>query len=224
LETSDATWYQTKESKEARYALAKIDRIMRHLGGSLRDTVKLEIYLKDLDDVVDVEGLLSDAYGVVELPARSYTAIVRLAATGCSVEITAICRRPGCKQDIVGIHGQGAWAEQWLTPAGVIFGGFLCTSTLCGHESSGLTPASTRGEEVELLFERALNLHPNRPSSLDKLLFATMQEAVDSDSHGLQSSVSRLSGHENVAFSVYKMQQPLLWTKASVQADFVLAL
>jgi enamine deaminase RidA (YjgF/YER057c/UK114 family) len=222
-ETSDATWYQTKVSDETKYALAKIDRIMKHLGGCLRDTVKLEIYLKSLEDVVDVEGILSEAYGW-ELPARSYIAIVRLAPRECSVEITAICRRPGCKEDIVGINGHGKWADQWLRPAGVIFGGFLFTSTLCGHLNSGLTPAPTRREEVELLFERALNLHPDRPSGLDSMLFSTMQEAIYKDAHSLQALVARLSGHESVAFSIYGMQRPLLWTRASVQADFVLAL
>ena len=83
--------------------MAKHLRILEHLGGSLKDCVKLEIYLKDLADVWDLEKVMCESFGD-ELPARSYIPTVRLGPTHCRVEITAICRKPGTNERIARIN------------------------------------------------------------------------------------------------------------------------
>lgn len=218
-----ATWYQSKALNEAKYALGKIDRIMKHLGGSLADAVKLEIYLNDMSDFVDVERVLTDAFGKA-LPARSYAATVRLAPSRCRVEITAICRRPGSGLAITPIAGDVAWSKSWLSPAAVEFGGLIFTSTLTGHIGTRLDAAVDLLPEVRALFERASSLHPGRADGLNDVLFAAVQVASDVPMGDFRIAVEQVPGSSDVVLSTFAMQRPLLWTRGAVQADFVFKL
>jgi len=221
-EIDPSTWYQSKVLNEGKYVLGKIETIMKHLGGSLADTVKLEIYLNDLAEVTEVERLLKDAYGD-ELPVRSYIPTVRLAPTRCRIEITAICRRPGSALKITRIPGNTAWAASWLAPAAVEFGGLIFTSSLAGSLPGRLDAELDLREEVALLLERAVSLHPGRAGDLGPVLFAGVQVGADVAMGGLRNAISRTGGHDKVVFSITTGQRPMLWTRGSVQGDFVLA-
>ena len=215
-----ATWYQSKALNEAKYTLGKIDRIMKHLGGSLADAVKLEIYLNDMSDVVDVERVINEAFGEA-LPARSYAATVRLAPSRCRVEITAICRRPGSRLPITRIAGDASWSKSWLSPAAVEFGGLMFTSTLTGYIGARLDAAIDLLPEVNALFERAASLHPGRVGGLYDLLFAAVQVAREVPMGNFRAAVEQVPGSSEVVLSTFAMQPPMLWTRGAVQADFV---
>jgi len=215
-----ATWYQSKALNEAKYTLGKIDRIMKHLGGTIADAVKLEIYLNDMSDFVDVERVLNDAFGKV-LPARSYSSTVRLAPSRCRVEITAICRRPGSNLAITQIAGDVAWSKSWLSPAAVEFGGLIFTSTLTGHIGARLDATVDLQPEVNTLFERAASLHPTRVTGLNNLLFASVQVASDVPMGDFRNAVENVPGSSDVVLSTFAVHRPLLWMRGAIQADFV---
>jgi enamine deaminase RidA (YjgF/YER057c/UK114 family) len=220
-EIDPSTWYQSKVLNEAKYTLGKVETIMKHLGGSLTDTVKLEIYLNDLTELPDVERVLKDAYGDA-LPVRSYAPTVRLAPARCRIEITAICRRPGSALKITPIAGDRAWASAWLAPAAVEFGGLIFTSSLAGNLPGHLDARLDLDAEVTQLLERALSLHPGRDGDLGSMLFAGVQVATDAAMGDLRNAIGRASGHDKVVFSITAGQRPLLWTRGSVQGDFVM--
>lgn len=221
-EIDTSTWYQSKVLNEAKYTLGKVETIMKHLGGSLADTVKLEIYLNDLTEMTEVERVLKDAYGE-KLPARSYVPTVRLAPTRCRIEITAICRRPGSALKITPIEGDRAWSASWLAPAAVEFGGLIFTSSLAGQLPGRLDARLDLRDEVNQLLERATSLNPGGGGSLDAMLFAGVQAASDIAMGDLREAVAQVDGHRDVVFSIFTGQRPMLWTRGSIQGDFVLA-
>jgi enamine deaminase RidA (YjgF/YER057c/UK114 family) len=221
-EIDTTSWYQSKAFAEARYIVKKLGRILEHLGGSLQDCVKLEIYLNDLEDVVDLEKVMREAFGD-EPPARAYIPTVRLGPTFCRVEIAAICRRPGSRQAITRIEGDAA-AGSWLAPAALEYGGFLFTSSLCGNMPDRLDLAVPLADQVHRLFDRLARLPPLRGAGLANVLFAPMQIANGCDLGALRWHAQQVNGVDKMAVSPVVVSGPLLWTKAALQADFVCAL
>jgi enamine deaminase RidA (YjgF/YER057c/UK114 family) len=219
-EIDEDSWYQSKAAAEARYIMGKLARILSHLGGSLADLVKLEIYLNDLADVVDLEKIMRESCGD-DLPARSYIPTVRLGPTHCRVEINAICRRPGSKRDLTRISDADARSGAWLDPIAVEFGGFLFTSTLCGNLPGQLDTAVPPADQTKRLFGKLGELAPLRGSGLDRVLFASVQIAKDTELGALRWHVEQLPGLADIAVSPVVVQPPLLWMRGEVQADFI---
>jgi enamine deaminase RidA (YjgF/YER057c/UK114 family) len=219
-EIDDSSWYQSKAYAEARYIMGKVARILKHLGGSLEDCVKLEIYLNDLQDVVDLEKVMRESFGD-ELPARSYTPTVRLGPTHCRVEITAICRRPSSKQKITRLNRARGEGGSWLAPIAVEYGGFVFTSSMCGNMPGRLDASVPLNDQVERLFTEVASLEPLRKGRADSLLFAAMQIASGTDLGELRWYVEQVNGQERIAISPVVVQPPLLWVRGGIQADFI---
>ena len=218
-EIDTTSWYQSKAIAEARYIVGKIARILKHLGGSLKDCVKLEIYLNDVEDVVDLEKVVRESFGD-EAPARSYIPVIRLGPTHCRVEIAAICRRPGSRQAITRLEGND---RSWLAPAAIAYGGFLFTSSLAGNMPGRLDVSLPLADQVQRLFDAVASLAPLRQSGLDNVLFASMQIAKGVDLGALRWHAEQAKGQERIAISPVVVDS-LLWTRGSIQADFICSL
>jgi enamine deaminase RidA (YjgF/YER057c/UK114 family) len=222
-EIDESSWYQSKAYAEARYIVAKHVRILEHLGGSLKDCVKLEIYLNDLADVWDLEKVMRESFSD-ELPARSYIPTVRLGPTRCRVEITAICRKPGAKEKIARINDMKAVnAGSWLSPLAVEYAGFVFTSSLAGHLPSRLDASAPLADQINRLFERLQGIGPLRKGGIDSALFASVQIAQAVDLGELRWNFQQVQGQDRIAISPVVVQSPLLWVRGGVQADFICA-
>ena len=215
-------WYQSKAAAEARYIIGKHVRILEHLGGSLEDCLKLEIYLNDMEDVVDLEKIIHSSCGD-KLPARAYMPTVRLGPTHCRVEITAICRRPGSKGTINRIADRDSKDGSWIAPAAVEYGGFVFTSSLCGNLPTRLDVSVPLADQVNRLFDRLQRLAPLNKSGLDNVLFAGVQIADGVDLGELRWDIEQVPGNNDIAFSPVVTQAPLLWVRGGLQADFICA-
>jgi enamine deaminase RidA (YjgF/YER057c/UK114 family) len=218
----ETSWYQSKATAEGRYILAKHARILEHLGGSLKDCVRLEIYLNDMEDVVDLEKVMHSSFGD-ELPARTYMPTVRLGPTYCRVEITAICRRPGSRGKIIRIDDHASRSGSWLSPVAVEYGGFVFTSSLCGNLPNRLDASVPLGDQVSRLFDKMQGLGPLNKSGLDNVLFAGLQIANGVNLGELRWNVEQVKGQADVAISPVVVQAPLLWVRGGIQADFICA-
>jgi enamine deaminase RidA (YjgF/YER057c/UK114 family) len=221
-EIDESSWYQSKASAEARYIMAKHLRILEHLGGSLKDCVKLEIYLNDLADVWDLEKVMCESFGD-ELPARSYIPTVRLGPTHCRVEITAICRKPGTKEKIARINDSKVKADSWLSPLAVEYAGFVFTSSLAGHLPSRLDVSVPLADQINRLFEALQGIGPLRKGGVESALFASIQIAETVDLGELRWNFQQVQGQDRIAISPVVVQSPLLWVRGGVQADFICA-
>jgi enamine deaminase RidA (YjgF/YER057c/UK114 family) len=219
-EIDESSWYQSKAYAEARYIVGKHVRILKHLGGSLSDCVKLEIYLSDLADVWDLEKVLRESFGD-ELPARSYIPTVRLGPTHCRVEITAICRKPGDKEKIVRIDDANAKAGSWLSPLAVEYAGFVFTSSLAGHLPSRLDASVPLADQINRLFETLQGIGPLRKGGIESALFASVQIAETVDLGELRWIFQQVQGQDMIAISPVVVQPPLLWVRGGLQADFI---
>jgi enamine deaminase RidA (YjgF/YER057c/UK114 family) len=222
-EIDEDSWYQSKATAEARYIMGKIARILQHLGGSLDDCIKLEIYLNDLSDVVDLEKVMRESYGD-DLPARSYIPTIRLGPTHCRVEVNAICRRPGAGGRISRIRDAEAESGSWLDPVAAEYGGLLFTSSLSGNMPGRLDVTLPLTEQVTRLFERLQPLKPLRGSGMERVLFASIQISESLDLGELRWNFQQVRGQESVAISPVVVQAPLLWTRGAVQANFICSL
>jgi 2-iminobutanoate/2-iminopropanoate deaminase len=219
-EIDESSWYQSKAYAEARYIVAKHVRILKHLGGSLSDCVKLEIYLSDLADVWDLEKVLRESFGD-ELPARSYIPTVRLGPTHCRVEITAICRKPGDKEKIVRINDANAKAGSWLSPLAVEYAGFVFTSSLAGHLPGRLDASVPLADQINRLFETLQGIGPLRKGRIESALFASVQIAETVNLGELRWIFQQVQGQDRIAISPVIVQPPLLWVRGGLQADFI---
>jgi enamine deaminase RidA (YjgF/YER057c/UK114 family) len=218
-EIDEASWYQSKAMAEARYIMGKIARILEYLGGSLSDCIKLEIYLNDLSDVVDLERVMRESCGD-DLPARAYIPTIRLGPTYCRVEVNAICRRPGAKGSIARIR-DGDVSGSWLAPIAAEHGGFLFTSSLSGNMPGRLDVTLPLAEQVTRLFEKLQRLAPLRGTGLEGVLFASMQIPESVNLGELRWNFQQVKGQENIAISPVVVQPPLLWVRGGVQGDFI---
>jgi 2-iminobutanoate/2-iminopropanoate deaminase len=219
-EIDESSWYQSKAYAEARYIVAKHVRILKHLGGSLNDCVKLEIYLNDLADVWDLEKVLREGFGD-ELPARSYIPTVRLGPTHCRVEITAICRKPGVREKITRINDSNVKAGSWLSPLAVEYAGFVFTSSLAGHLPSRLDARVPLADQINRLFETLQGIAPLRKGGIESVLFASVQIAETVDLGELRWIFQQVQGQDRIAISPVIVQPPLLWVRGDLQADFI---
>ena len=222
-EIDEDSWYQSKATVEARYILGKINRILGYLGGSLTDCVKLEIYLNDLSDVVDLEKVIRESFGETS-PAHAYIPTIRLGPTHCRVEINAICRKPGSKGQIVHINDADSRSGSWIAPIATEYGGFLFTSSLCGNLAGRLEVALPLSDQIERLFEKLQLLEPLHKSGMDRVLFASLQIPKGADLGGLRWAFQQIKGLEGIAISPVVVQPPLLWLHGGVQGDFICAL
>lgn len=221
-EIDESSWYQSKAFAEARYIMTKHVRVLEHLGGSLKDCVKLEIYLNDLTDVWDLEKVMRESFGD-ELPARSYIPTVRLGPTHCRVEITAICRKPGAKETITRINDTKTKPGSWLAPLAVEYAGFVFTSSLTGHLPGRLNASIPLAEQVIRLFETLQKISPLRKGGIEGVLFASVQIAERVDLGELRWNFQQLKGQDRIAISPVVVQSPLLWARGGLQADFICA-
>jgi enamine deaminase RidA (YjgF/YER057c/UK114 family) len=219
-EIDEDSWYQSKATAEARYIMGKIARILRHLGGSLDDCVKLEIYLNDLSDVVDLEKVMREAHGD-DLPARSYIPTIRLGPTHCRVEVNAICRKPGTKGIIARIRDAEAERGWWLDPIATEHGGFLFTSSMAGNKPGRLDIALPLAEQITRIFEKLQQLPPLRGTGAESVLFASVQIPTSVDLGELRWNFQQVKGQETIAISPVVVQAPLIWARGGVQADFI---
>ena len=219
-EIDETSWYQSKAYAEARYIMGKHARVLEHLGGSLKDCVKLEIYLNDISDVWDLEKVMQESFGDA-LPARSYLPTVRLGPTHCRVEITAICRKPGVKEKITRISNADAGRRSWLSPVAIEYGGFLFTSSLAGNMTDRLDVSLPLADQVNRLFEKLQGIGPLRKAGIDSVLFASMQIADSVDLGELRWNVEQVKGQDRIAISSVVVQSPLLWVRGGIQADFI---
>jgi 2-iminobutanoate/2-iminopropanoate deaminase len=221
-EIDESSWYQSKAYAEALYIMGKHGRILEHLGGSLKDCVKLEIYLNDLADFWDLEKVMRESFGD-ELPARSYTPTVRLGPTHCRVEITAICRKPDANEKITRIDDAKVKAGSWLSPLAVEYAGFVFTSSLAGHLPGRLDASVPLTDQIDRLFETLQGIGPLRKGGIESALFASVQISHAVDLGELRWSFQQVKGLDRIAISPVVVLPPLLWVRGGVQADFICA-
>lgn len=85
--TADIT-VQTKQ------VLAKVDRVLAHIGGIKADIVSVQIWLADMKDFADMNAVWDDWVDRDHPPARA-TGGVPLARKGMRVEMIVVALNPG---------------------------------------------------------------------------------------------------------------------------------
>ena len=75
-------------SAEARQALSNVRLVLSHVGASLEDVVRVDVYLADLADVDAINQEFMAAFGAA-LPARTAVQVARLAFGG-RAELTCV--------------------------------------------------------------------------------------------------------------------------------------
>ncbi|MFG0328296.1 MAG: RidA family protein [Phycisphaerales bacterium] len=71
---------------QARFIFDKIDRALREAGASIRDVVRVRVYLVDMDDVAEVGRAHHERFADIR-PANTTVEVSRLATPECRVEI-----------------------------------------------------------------------------------------------------------------------------------------
>jgi enamine deaminase RidA (YjgF/YER057c/UK114 family) len=134
------TWYGSPIKAQTDVALKRCAKVLNHVGASMSDVVRSDVYLNDMDDRFELEEVWKK-YFPTDPPARTYIPTVRLGAKSCIVEVNVIAVKPesGLKKETITAHNVPV--PDLHHPHAVRAGGFLFVSGLCATDfESGLAP------------------------------------------------------------------------------------
>ena len=136
------TWYGSPIKRQADVALARCAKVLDHVGASMADVVRTDVYLNDMDDRFELEEVWRKHFPA-DPPARTFIPTVRLGARSCIVEVNMIALRPGSGRRKETITAAGVPVPDLHHPHAVRAGGLLFVSGLCATDfKGGLAPAA----------------------------------------------------------------------------------
>ena len=134
------TWYGSPIKLQTDVALKRCADVLNHVGASLTDVVRADVYLNDMDDRFELEEVWQKHFPT-NPPARTYIPTVRLGAKSCIVEVNVIAMKPGSGLKKETITAPNVPVPDLHHPHAVRAGGFLFVSGLCATDfTSGLAP------------------------------------------------------------------------------------
>jgi enamine deaminase RidA (YjgF/YER057c/UK114 family) len=134
------TWYGSPIKLQTDVALKRCANVLNHVGASMTDVVRADVYLNDMDDRFELEEVWQKHFPT-DPPARTYVPTVRLGAKSCIVEVNVIAVKPGSGLKKETIAARNVPVPDLHHPHAVRAGGFLFVSGLCATDfKSGLAP------------------------------------------------------------------------------------
>jgi enamine deaminase RidA (YjgF/YER057c/UK114 family) len=134
------TWYGSPIKLQTDVALKRCANVLNHVGASMGDVVRADVYLNDMDDRFELEEVWKKHFPI-DPPARTYIPTVRLGAKSCIVEVNVIAVKPGNGLKKETITARNVPVPDLHHPHAVRAGGFLFVSGLCATDfKSGLAP------------------------------------------------------------------------------------
>ena len=130
------TWYGSSIKLQADVALARCARVLDHVGASMNDVVRADVYLNDIDDRFELEEIWRKHFPT-DPPARSYIPTVRLGAKSCVVEVNVIAIRPGSGRKKETITARNVPTPDLHHPHAVRAGDLLFVSGLSATDFKG---------------------------------------------------------------------------------------
>jgi enamine deaminase RidA (YjgF/YER057c/UK114 family) len=130
------TWYGSPIKLQADVALERCASVLSHVGASMSDAVRADVYLNDMDERFELEEVWRKHFPT-DPPARSYFPTVRLGAKSCIVEVNIIALRPGSGMEKETITARGVPAPNLHHPHAVRAGDFLFVSGLSATDFKG---------------------------------------------------------------------------------------
>ena len=123
------TWYGSPIKLQTDVALKRCANVLNHVGASLTDVVRADVYLNDMDDRFELEEVWQKHFPT-DPPARTYIPTVRLGAKSCIVEVNVIAVKPGSGLKKETITARNVPVPDLHHPHAVRVGGFLFVSAL----------------------------------------------------------------------------------------------
>jgi enamine deaminase RidA (YjgF/YER057c/UK114 family) len=134
------TWYGSPIKLQTDVALKRCANVLNHVGASMNDVVRADVYLNDMDDRFELEEVWK-TYFPIDPPARTYIPTVRLGAKSCIVEVNLIAVKPGSGLKKETVTARNVPVPNLHHPHAIRAGGFLFVSGLCATDfKSGLAP------------------------------------------------------------------------------------
>jgi enamine deaminase RidA (YjgF/YER057c/UK114 family) len=134
------TWYGSSIKQQAEVALARCANVLAHVGASMADVLRADVYLNDMEDRFELEEVWRRHFPQ-DPPARTYIPTVRLGAKSCIVEVNVIAIRPGSGLKKETITARNVPLPDMQHPHAIRAGGLLFISGLCATDfRGGLAP------------------------------------------------------------------------------------
>jgi enamine deaminase RidA (YjgF/YER057c/UK114 family) len=130
------TWYGSSIKRQADVALARCAQVLIHVGASMTDVVRADVYLNNMNDRFELEEVWTK-YFPKDPPARTYIPTVRLGAKSCIVEVNVIAIRRGSGLKKETIRARNVPIPDLHHPHAIRAGGLLFVSGLCATEFNG---------------------------------------------------------------------------------------
>ena len=134
------TWYGSPIKRQADVALTRCANVLTHVGASMADVVRADVYLNDMEDRFELEEVWKKHFPK-DPPARTYVPTVRLGAKSCIVEVNVIAIKPGSGVKKETITARNVPVPDLHHPHAIRAGGLLFVSGLCATDFKiGLAP------------------------------------------------------------------------------------
>jgi enamine deaminase RidA (YjgF/YER057c/UK114 family) len=137
------TWYGSPIKRQADVALARCANVLNHVGASMNDVVRADVYLNEMDDRFELDEVWRKHFPT-DPPARTYIPTVRLGAKSCIVEVNVIALKPGSGLRKEVITARNVPIPDLHHPHAIRAGGFLFVSGLCATDFKGGLAPETR--------------------------------------------------------------------------------
>jgi enamine deaminase RidA (YjgF/YER057c/UK114 family) len=146
--TDPETWYGSPIKLQADVALKRCANVLNHVGASMNDVVRADVYLNDMDDRFELEEVWRKHF-LSDPPARTYIPTVRLGAKSCIVEVNVIALKPGSGLRKETITAPNVPVPDLHHPHAIRAGGLLFVSGLCATDfKTGLAPGARINPEA----------------------------------------------------------------------------
>ena len=137
------TWYGSPIKRQADVALARCAKVLNHVGASMADVVRADVYLNDMDDRFELEEIWKK-YFPSEPPARTYIPTVRLGAKSCIVEVNVIAINPKSGITKAVVKAPNVPVPELHHPHAIRAGNFLFISGLSAMDANGVMAEAAR--------------------------------------------------------------------------------
>lgn len=146
--TDPETWYGSPIKLQADVALKRCASVLNHVGATMSDVVRADVYLNDMDDRFELEEVWRK-YFSTDPPARTYIPTIRLGAKSCIVEVNVIAITPSSGLKKKTIFAQNVPVPDLHHPHAIQAGEFLFVSGLCATDfKTGLVAEARVNDKV----------------------------------------------------------------------------
>jgi 2-iminobutanoate/2-iminopropanoate deaminase len=130
------TWYGSPIKLQTDVALKRCASVLKHVGASMADVVRADVYLNDMSDRFEMDEVWRKHFPL-DPPARTYIPTVRLGAKSCLVEVNMIAIKPGSGLRKETVIARDVPIPTLHHPHAIRAGGFLFVSGLCATDFKG---------------------------------------------------------------------------------------